>query len=388
MVTTIEQNKKYRLDLRRSIKAKIRQPVFYGTEAAAIAAERKQIEAAAQNENELDKDSTVQQCVAAYNAEMRMQAQAGDICWPHQKRKAAHLHEFCHIFYDHKLIKSYKVEDLSKKDLKIIAKNYPGTRINARKKFITIKGFFVFCETEDVIGPNQSPASDVKILVKGERRKRKNLVDKKFRRISILEMDAIIKNAERFTLQITMAAFTGIRAGEQCALQWNDEEIDYVDFKRQCLHIRHGIDELEDGSRVRGSYKTMNAERFIPLRTDLVQQLRQHKVSQPLHMRGGNFVFPNRFGGLGYHRQWLRDGLKPACERAGVEPCTWLDLRHFFASVCIFNTFLPAPRIAQMMGHKSGAFTQQFYARWLNDAERDKEIIAELDALSGPRGAQ
>mgnify|MGYP003111710299 FL=1 len=392
MVYSIIEGKKYRLDFR-GYDIKKQQPTFYGTEEEAIAFQNAQIEQTKMYiKIRLDRSSTVDECIQAYNAQELTAARRSELTFDHVSKKAAHLKHFADVAFEGKRLGDYKVAKLMPKDLKYVGQTYPDpSRKNVAKRFITIKNFFKFCISENVIEDKNDPAKHVKVTTKGERRiamaKTGKAETKKRRRITVEEMDAIIECAsEQYRPHIITGAYSGIRASEQCALQWNDDEEDYIDFEENRIHVAWGVDSLEDKSRIRGTLKTHNADRFVPLATNVRIALREHKMNQPLKLRKENFIFPNKLGGLGYHRTWLRYGLKPACKRAGVKPCTWLDLRHFYASVCIYNTNLDPENIAYYMGHANGEFTQQEYAQWFEHAGRDKQVIEELDAAFAVQG--
>jgi integrase len=115
----------------------------------------------------------------------------------------------------------------------------------------------------------------------------------------------------------------------------------------------------------------------------LLNELREWKVLQPLTERGENLVFPNGVGSIDDSSNLRNRGLHPACRAAGVEEIRWHDLRHFFASILLYDLKEPDPVICELMGHSNIAFTHQIYGHWMTDARRDAEIASRLSLAFG-----
>jgi integrase len=193
--------------------------------------------------------------------------------------------------------------------------------------------------------------------------------NKEVARITKADIALIIDHAGSHALHIKFAARTGLRAGEQVALCWDD-----VDLADQVLSVNFA---RKTGGRI-GETKTAAGRRSIPLDADLAADLRLWKISQPIGQRNKNLVFPNAAGNHADSNNWRNRGLIPACVSAGLAPIRWHDLRHHFASVLLFNTTLTDAQITQFIGHKSIDFTRKQYAKWLSDPRRDKNLAEEL----------
>ena len=77
--------------------------------------------------------------------------------------------------------------------------------------------------------------------------------------------------------------------------------------------------------------------------------------------------------------QWRRSEQVPkmseACKRAGIEPATFHELRHTYASTLV-NRGCPMPVVAQLLGHASTAMTERHYAHLAKNTVRDELLRA------------
>ena len=202
------------------------------------------------------------------------------------------------------------------------------------------------------------------------------------RRIPNHELDKIVKHIDnpKWQLCVTTGSETGLRPGELAGLHWNEiywGEGDTPD----ALSVMYG--RQHDGSLGKG--KTGAARRTVPLNEDLAAALRRWKIAQPLKERGKGLVFPNSVGEVCDNTKWNARILTPACAKAEVGRITMYDLRHYYASVLIYETSAKDVEIQYWMGHHSVAFTQKVYAHWLNDPRRNRTINVELKKAFGTR---
>ena len=196
-------------------------------------------------------------------------------------------------------------------------------------------------------------------------------------RISREQIAAIIEHADdRYTLVIQFAAYTGLRAGEQRALIWDDVDLD-AGVVRVTRAVKHG--------GYVGPPKTKGGKRTVPLAPDLIAELRAWKLAQPIEQRRQGLVFPTATGGVADINNWRNRGLKKACRSAGVDLIRWHDLRHYFASILLFELKEEHATITTLLGHHSIAFTHAQYGHWLVDAKRDRDLGARLGAALGGR---
>ena len=129
--------------------------------------------------------------------------------------------------------------------------------------------------------------------------------------------------APRFRTLLATAILSGIRQGELLGLHWRD-----VDFDNQVIHVRTALDR----KRRDVPPKTQRAVRDVILMPALAQKLRQHKTETSFN-HPDDYVFTTRTGTPHHAAHIGQRVLKPALEKAGLQPVRWHDLRHTFASL-------------------------------------------------------
>jgi integrase len=153
-------------------------------------------------------------------------------------------------------------------------------------------------------------------------------------------------------------------------LHWRD-----VDFENELIHVRTALDR----KRRDVPPKTERAVRDVVLMPGLAEALRQHKretrFDQP-----DDYVFTTRTGTPHHAPHIGLRALKPALEKAGLQPVRWHDLRHTFASLLIAGganiTF-----VSRQLGHTSSQITLGVYAHLLDreeQARRTREMLQEM----------
>jgi len=236
----------------------------------------------------------------------------------------------------------------------------------AKKKYGTLKHFMRWAVESEILVTN--PA-----LVRLP--KRPKLAARAVDRISKQAVSAIIDHAApRYRLAITFAAYTGLRAGEQLALTWDD-----IDFDAGLVRVNKAV----KADRSIGEPKTEGGHRTVEIADTLLSDLRAWKLAQPIEQRSKNLVFPTAAGGIHDVNNLRVRGLTPACKAAGVEVIRWHDLRHFFASVLLFDAELGDAVVTQLMGHSNISFTLRQYGHWLPEARRAGNISAKLSTAFG-----
>lgn len=236
----------------------------------------------------------------------------------------------------------------------------------AGKKFTILQHMMKWAVETELLAVNQ-----VAIRLPRRRKRKRNLIE----RIKKEAVNAVIDHAEpRYKLPIKFAAYTGLRAGEQLALTWDD-----IDFDAGLVRVNKAV--KKDGSI--GEPKTDAGHRQVEIADMLLADLRAWKLAQPIEQRRKDLVFPSTTGGLNNVSNLRNRGLKPACEAAGVEVIRWHDLRHFFASVLLFDTELSLPIITELVGHHNISFTLSQYGHWLPEARRAGNISAKLTTAFG-----
>ena len=242
----------------------------------------------------------------------------------------------------------------------LIYKRYRSPR-TSHKTFNTFTHLYDYLVEMEVVESNPADKLQKRIRAGG----RKPL------RISTELIHSIIKHTEqKYRLPVTFAAYTGLRCGEQRALRWED-----VDLERSVVSVTRAI---KHGGKS-GEPKTECGIRKVVLVPQLVELLRQWQLEQPLKQRKNNLVFPTSEGATADGNNWRKRGLYPACDRAGVPRVRWHDLRHYLASVLLFEAEnVSRAAIAKMLGHHDANFTYTQYGHWMENAERDKGLATRL----------
>ena len=196
--------------------------------------------------------------------------------------------------------------------------------------------------------------------------------DDKAERISPDRIAAIIAAAGKWSTAIAFAASTGLRQGEQRALQWR-----HINFDRGFVEVR----QATKANNEIGTTKTKSGKRDVPLQPVIIAQLRELRLSSA-YSADEDFVFPARDGRRPLCQSvLLKDALLPACAKAGVQAICWHDLRHYFASRLLETMQDDLWTVAQILGHKEIATTQTIYGHWLANDERDQRIKDQIASI-------
>jgi integrase len=183
-----------------------------------------------------------------------------------------------------------------------------------------------------------------------------------------------------------LAAATGARRGELCALRWSD-----IDTDADTLFIGRGLVHGPDGLVERGT-KTHAARRIAldAATLDVLARQRRRGVEQALqcgvHLADDARIFSfdpagetpwrpdvvtNRFGKLRRH--------------AGLQSVRLHDLRHYVATRLI-GAGVPVRTVSGRLGHANAATTLNVYSAFMEASDRDAaELLAGI--LQASRGA-
>ena len=181
---------------------------------------------------------------------------------------------------------------------------------------------------------------------------------------------------------LLLAALTGARRGELCALRWSD-----VDWQAGTLRIARSVYETAGGGWAEKGTKTHQARR-IGLDELGLAILRRHRVAvDELAVKLGvtvaldAFLFSRSPAGL----EPIRPGVlskftRRVADRAGVD--THLHaLRHFSATQAIAAGFDPVT-VGTRLGHADPSITLRVYSHAVE--QRDRELAASLGRVLAP----
>lgn len=168
-----------------------------------------------------------------------------------------------------------------------------------------------------------------------------------------------------------LAAVTGARRGELCALQWR-----HVDLHRHTLHIAGQMAHTADGP-VQRPTKT-HAERRLTLDGITVRQLAEMRPADAAEER---YVFSHRSTGT---PRWQPDYATRAFARLatqlGMPRVRLHDLRHFAATTMLLNG-IDVRTAAGRLGHARALTTLDIYAHYTQPADQHASatIAGSLD---------
>jgi integrase len=183
---------------------------------------------------------------------------------------------------------------------------------------------------------------------------------------------------------IALAAVTGARRGELCALRWSD-----VDGGRRSLTIARSLTVI-DGVATAGGTKT-HQRRTIALDDALGAVLARRRADQETYAAkvGGALVAdpfilsPAADGSTAYNLDTLTDYYKRVAKRLGIR-AHFHELRHF-AAITSSASGADVRTVADRLGHADASVTLRVYAHALE--ARDRNLAGVLGAaVLGPVG--
>lgn len=183
------------------------------------------------------------------------------------------------------------------------------------------------------------------------------------------------KYVYRYGWAIILMLYTGLRAGEACALRWEN-----IDFEAKTLYVDSNITIVKDrdanstkrNKLVEGSPKSRSSERRIPLADMAVEALKYFKEVSI----GDKYVITKQSGNLLDHHT-LDDTfyliIDKACpnKKYGVHA-----LRHTFASM-LFKKGVDVKTVSEILGHKDTSITYNIYIHIIDDQK--KKAVAQLN---------
>jgi integrase len=190
---------------------------------------------------------------------------------------------------------------------------------------------------------------------------------------------------EDLRLMLLFAAFTGVRAGEQWALRWQD-----VDLENSKLHIGRRVDAY----REEGAPKTAAGVRTVPISKDLSAALKLHKLKSNFK-KPDDLVFPNKKGNHIGHDNLIKRRFLPLFDKLEQAhrddptntppppgPFNWHALRHFAVSSWIEAGFAPKT-VQTFAGHASLQITMDRYGHLFPSEDHHKGMDQIAKGLFG-----
>ena len=181
-----------------------------------------------------------------------------------------------------------------------------------------------------------------------------------------------------FAVIIKTLLYTGMRAGECLALQWND-----LDFDNGIIHIRHNLADV-GGKHWLDTPKTKNSIRTIGMSDTLKAILQNHREEQKEKIKnvGKTYKYPNMVftSTTGDYKDRSRLNLQFKRFIKDTDFCniSLHKLRHANATLLI-NAGVDLKLVSENLGHSDVSVTANIYSEVL---ESSKKKMADLVALN------
>lgn len=175
-------------------------------------------------------------------------------------------------------------------------------------------------------------------------------------------IDASAKVNSALPVFIRLAAVTGARRGELCALRWR-----HVDGRRSTLHISAAIGEGANGI-VEQPTKT-HAERRLTLDPETIRQLDTLRptTTEPIDAR---YIFSHHLhAGTPWRPNYVTLAFKRLVRQLAISDIRLHDLRHFAATTMLLNG-IDVRTTAGRLGHARASTTLDIYAHYTLPADQ------------------
>jgi integrase len=180
----------------------------------------------------------------------------------------------------------------------------------------------------------------------------------------------------QFGVFLRLAAATGARRGELCALRWSD-----IDSDSETLVVARNLIAGDKGGWIEKDTKTHQSRR-IALDPATMAVLEHHRVAADdiaasigLVRSSGGFVFSSTPDGS---EPWMPNHqthrFRALCRRVGVEGVRLHDFRHMHASQ-LLGANIDVRTVAGRLGHANAATTLGVYAQFLQARDRDAASV-------------
>jgi integrase len=193
-------------------------------------------------------------------------------------------------------------------------------------------------------------------------------------------IDAARANDPDFGCFVLLAATSGARRGELCALQWSD-----LDLKKATVTISRAIVEAQHSQLVEKDTKTHSVRRISldEMTVGSLQELRTRCMSRAktvgVTLPADAYIFsPEPDGSRAWSPNDVTKNFIRIRNAAGFGSVRLHDFRHF-AATRLLAEGVPVRTVAGRLGHANAATTLTVYGHFV--AESDVDAAAKLGAL-------
>ena len=250
----------------------------------------------------------------------------------------------------------FMVNDLSKKGFSYSTVKKAYEAVGGCLRYYRIKNRVAFNPCEGIVMPQsiKKLESDIKYFAEEERKK---ICDRAMQ--TYPTGTPIYRLGSAFVLLM----YTGMRAGELCALRWDD-----IDFNDRTINVSKTAVEMTvtepDGTShrplvIQENTKTFNGIRIIPMSQKAYEALMEMKKvtgneEYVMTSSNHNHIRPSRIDTT-FNQLLNAAGLKKEDESYGVH-----TLRHTFASM-LFDKGCEVKIVSELLGHANTKITENIY---------------------------
>ena len=170
----------------------------------------------------------------------------------------------------------------------------------------------------------------------------------------------ILRRPDRTGVGVLLTAYTGLRLGELCGLQWQD-----VDVGAGLLHIQRTVERI---AQIGGGTcltvqppKTENSERWIPIPKEMLRMLKPETKQPDSYLLTGGEIVPDP--------RAMQYRYKVLLERCGVRYRNFHCLRHSYATRCV-ERGVDVKSVSELLGHADVRTTLRLYVHSSMDYKR------------------
>ncbi len=170
---------------------------------------------------------------------------------------------------------------------------------------------------------------------------------------------------------LRLAAVTGARRGELCAIRWRDFD------KSGALTIKHSIvdgrnDELiEKGTKTHASRRVVIDELTMRVVDSQRERCEERSKACAKKFTRNNFVFASSLdGSVPWRPHRVTLAFIRLCDELGIDGVRLHDLRHFTATQMLASG-VPVKTVAGRLGHANAATTLNVYAHALESSDAE-----------------
>ena len=181
-----------------------------------------------------------------------------------------------------------------------------------------------------------------------------------FTKPELLEIGkTVLRRPDETGVGILLTAYTGIRLGELCGLQWQDVNVD-----AGTLHVQRTVERIAQAGGgtclTVQTPKTESSDRWIPIPREMLEMLKADHRSPDAYLLTGGVTLPDP--------RTCQYRYKALLNRCGVGYRSFHALRHTFATRAL-ECGMDIKTLSELMGHKNASITLNRYAHSMMDTK-------------------